>query len=192
MHDSCWSRAMHGLGGCPLGRSQQQAPGTPAGVAPGPAVLTASWRSSRADSVEWPPSSACQLGPRRGRSRSSGSAAPAAQTPAPTASVSPAGTRAGPAAASGAPGPAGSRSGPGRGLGGCPVTLWRAESLSAASSLQPQEPAWPHRRDPAQAKPSRIPTAPNPPGRRGPERHCGDGLVWGPHQAPVQTRNVPR
>ena len=95
------------------------------GAPRGPAALTASWHSSRAGCAGWPPNSACRHGSPRGRSRSSGSAAPAAWTPAPRASVSPAGPPGNPAAASDAPVPAGSRSGPWLGLYGCLATLDR-------------------------------------------------------------------
>lgn len=156
MHPDRWSRAAAWTGGAPSGRVAAAGSGHPRVRCVPARALTASWRSSRADSAEWPPGSACRLGPRRGRSRSSGSAAPAAQTPAPAASASPAGPRAGPAAAAGAPGPAGCHSGPGLGPDGCPETLRRAESLSAAGSRlpAPQEPAGPTQRPcPAQALP---------------------------------------
>lgn len=156
-----------------------------------PRALTASWRSSRADSAEWPPGSACRLGPRRGRSRSSESAAPAAQTPAPAASASPAGPRVGPAAAAGAPGPAGSHSGPGLGPDGCPATLRRAESLSAAGSQHPRSPLGPPR-GPAQPKPSRMLTAHNAPGGQGPERALWGQPSLGPHQFLCRLWDVPR
>lgn len=150
MHtDSCWTEGYgHGLRGYVF--TQERVPSSRlrrtcgCGACPGPGAFTASWHSSRADSVEWPPSSACQHGLQQGHSRSSGSVAPAAQIPAPTASVSPAGTREGPAAASGAPVPAGSHSGPGQGLDGCPVTLQRGgEPQHGLAPCRPQEPAQP-------------------------------------------------
>lgn len=136
------------------------------------AALTASWHSSGAGYAEWPPGSACRHGSQRGRSRSSGSAAPAAPTPVAAASVSPAGPPAGSAAASGAPVPIGSRSGPGLGPDGCPATLQRGtDSLSRDQlSCRPQRPFRALPRDLWRPRPSRILTAHDLPGKQGTEK----------------------
>lgn len=165
----------HGLGRaceCPLrGGVQRRLWAHPWGLSGGPVALTASWRSSRADSVEWPPSSACRRGSRQGHSQRSGSAAPAARTPAPAASVSHAGPRAGPAGASGAPVSAGSHSEPGLGLDGCPGTLQRdRDPQRGPAPCRPQDPTRPHPTGPPRHKPSRMSTAHSPPGNRGTEQ----------------------
>lgn len=154
-HGLTWGRARSSSSGRSCGGVHVPWAGGTAGAW---ASLTASWHSSEADSAEWSPSSACRRGSRRGHSQSSGSAAPAAQTPAPTASVSPAGPRVGLAAASGAAVPAGSRSGPGLGLGGCPASLQRGRE-------PPCEPAPRRPQEPAQPKPSRVLTTHDPPGK---------------------------
>lgn len=156
-------------------------------------ALTAGWHSSQAGCAEWPPSSACRRGSRRGRSQNSGSAAPAAPTPAPRASVSPAGPRVGPAAASGAPVPAGSRSGPGLGFDGCPATLQRdTDSLSvgqlpcrAQSLFSPPSP----RPSPARTfqKSECLPSTRETEGPRRQWGEAGESVVWAPHRAHVQT-----
>lgn len=150
-------------------------------------AFTARWHSSGAGYAEWPPGSAYQHGSQRGRSRSSGSAAPAARTPAATASVSPAGPPAGSAAASGAPGPTGSRSGPGLGLDGCPATLQRGTDSLSTGQLPggPQSLFGPHPREPCRPKPSRILTAHDPPGKQGTEKAVC--LVWTPHWVHMKT-----
>lgn len=120
------------------------------GACPGPGTagvwvaLTASWHSSQAGCAEWPPSSACQRVSQQARFQNPGSAAPAARTPAPTASVSPGGALVGAAAVLGAPLPTGSHSGLGLGLDECPMTLQRGgQPRCGPAPLQAQEPVLP-------------------------------------------------